>query len=170
MEKAIAGFFRTRAEGEAALQALQGNGFSQNEVSFVAGDTKGHDTPAVGPIESVGAEAEGPRDAWIGGVVGLAAGMIATAIPGIGPLIAIGPLAGAIGGLGIGAAAGGVIGLLRDHGISEDEARFYAEGVKRGGALVIVHTDDKDRAERAEDIFEKNHAIETEDLAEEYGR
>jgi len=162
--EAIAGFFRTVADGDAAREALLSSGFTPDQVSFVAGDTRGNDTPKIGPIEEVGAEKEAPTDAWIGGVVGLAAGMIAVVIPGIGPLIAAGPLAGAIGGLGVGAATGGVIGLLRDHGVSEEEAQFYAEGVKKGGALVTVQGVSGDRADQARKIFSKHNAIETEDL------
>ena len=162
--EAIAGFFRTVADGEAARQALLSSGFTTEEVSFVAGDTREGDTPKIGPLEEVGAEKEAPTDAWIGGVVGLAAGMIAVVIPGIGPLIAAGPLAGAIGGLGVGAATGGVIGLLRDHGVSEEEAQFYAEGVKRGGALITVQGVSGDRADQARKILKEHSAIETEDL------
>jgi len=152
------------ADGEAARHALLSHGFAPEEVSFVAGDTRGHDTPRIGPIEEVGAEKEAPTDAWIGGVVGLAAGMIAVVIPGIGPLIAAGPLAGAIGGLGVGAATGGVIGLLRDHGVSKEEAEFYAEGVKRGGSLVTVHGVSGDRADQARKILAEHNPIETEKL------
>ena len=162
--EAIAGFYRTVPDGEAARQALLDNGFTNDEVSFVAGDTRGGDLPKIGPIEEVGAEKEAPTDAWIGGVVGLAAGMVAVIIPGIGPLIAAGPLAGAIGGLGVGAATGGVIGLLRDHGVSEEEAQFYAEGVKRGGALVTVHGVSDDRADKARKILREHGAIDTESL------
>jgi hypothetical protein len=162
--EAIAGFFRTVPEGETARQALLSAGFTNDEVSFVAGDTRSEDLPKIGPIEEVGAEKEAPTDAWIGGVVGLAAGMIAVVIPGIGPLIAAGPLAGAIGGMGVGAATGGVIGLLRDHGVSEEEAKFYAEGVKRGGALVTVHGVSDDRADEARKILSRHGAIDTESL------
>jgi len=90
--------------------------------------------------------------------------MIAVVIPGIGPLIAAGPLAGAIGGMGVGAATGGVIGLLRDHGVSEEEAQFYAEGVKRGGALVTVNGVSEDRADQAKKILTRHGAIDTEEL------
>jgi hypothetical protein len=164
--EAIAGFYRTVADGEAARQSLLSAGFTSDEVSFVTGDTRGHETPAIGPVEAVGAEDEAPRDAWIGGVIGLAAGMIAVVIPGIGPLIAAGPLAGAIGGLGIGAAAGGIVGLLKEHGISEEEAQFYAEGVKRGGALVTVHGVSEERADQARKILDRHGAIDTEKLSE----
>jgi len=166
VSEAIAGFFRTRAEGEAAQQALLSSGFTRDEVSFVAGDTQAHEMPAIGPLETTGAEAVAGPNAFIGGVVGLAAGMIAVVIPGIGPLIAAGPLAGAIGGLGLGAAAGGIIGLLRDHGVSEEEAQFFAEGVKRGGSLVTVRTTDE-RADQARKIMDRNGAIDIEKLSQE---
>lgn len=162
--EAIAGFFRTREQGEAARQAILDAGFRADEVGFVAGDTRGHTTPAVGPIESVTTEGKGVQGALAGGVVGMAAGMVALLIPGIGPLIAAGPIAGAMTGLTVGAAAGGVIGLLKDHGISEEEAQFYAEGVKRGGALVTVQGVSDDRADEARRIFERHGAIDTEDL------
>jgi hypothetical protein len=162
--EAIAGFFHAREQGEAARQALLDAGFAAGQVGFVAGDTRGHTTPAIGPIQSVGAGNEAAQDAFIGGVVGLAAGMVAVVIPGIGPLLAAGPIAGAIGGLGVGAAAGGLIGLIRDHGVSEEEAQFYAEGVKRGGALVTVHGVSEDREKQARAIFNRHGAIDTEEL------
>jgi uncharacterized membrane protein len=93
--------------------------------------------------------------------------MIAVFIPGIGPLIAAGPLAGAIGGLSVGAGAGGLIGLLKDHGVSDEEADFYAEGVRRGGALVTVQYGAEDEEKRAREILQKHGAIETEKLAAE---
>ena len=59
--EAIAGFYRTVADGEAARQALLASGFTTDEVGFVAGDTRGHETPKIGPIEEVGADDEAPR-------------------------------------------------------------------------------------------------------------
>jgi len=164
METQISGFYKTRGEGEAARNALLAAGYLPGEVSLLTGDVRGHETPAVGPLKATGALSEAPRDAWIGGVAGLAAGAIAMVLPGIGPLIAMGPLAGAIGGLGVGAAAGGIIGLLRDQGLSEDEAQFYAEGVKRGGSLVTVHDVSGDRATEARQILDRQGALEVERL------
>jgi hypothetical protein len=42
MSKTIAGFFRTRADGETAQDKLLASGFTREEVSFIAGDTGGH--------------------------------------------------------------------------------------------------------------------------------
>jgi hypothetical protein len=87
--------------------------------------------------------------AGIGGVIGGGAGLLAglgiVAIPGVGPVVAAGVLvataAGAIAGAAAGAAAGGLVGALTRHGVSEENAHVYAEGVRRGGTLVSVRTD-----------------------------
>jgi hypothetical protein len=167
MAQTIAGFFRTQAEGEHANAALMQAGFSQDEVSFIAGDTRGHGLPKVGPSVKE-AESEAGSDAIVGGIIGLAAGMIAVVLPGIGALIAAGPIAGAIGGMTAGAAAGGVIGFLKDHGVSEEQAEFYEEGVRRGGALVTVQGVDGDREKAARKILDESGAIEVEQLADEW--
>jgi hypothetical protein len=170
MARTITAFFRTPGEAQTAEKRLFDNGFRRDEVSFVTGDTRGHETPSVGPVMDSGAEVETGRDVWVGGAIGLAAGAIAAVLPGIGPLIAIGPLAGAIGGATVGATAGGIIGLLKEHGIPEEEAEFYAEGVRRGGALVTVHGVSEDREHVAEKIFKESGAVGTEELAEEWAR
>jgi hypothetical protein len=118
-------------------------------------------------VETVGAETEAGRDAWIGGAVGLAAGVIAAVLPGIGALIVAGPLSMAIGGMSVGAAAGGIVGLLKDHGISGEEAELYAKGVKRGGALVTVQTNSEEREKDAQSILDDYHPIDTEELQEQ---
>jgi hypothetical protein len=73
------------------------------------------------------------------------AGLGVLAIPGLGPVIAGGWLfaaaIGATAGAGVGAAAGGLIGALTGAGVPEADAHVYAEGVRRGGALVTVRVD-----------------------------
>ncbi len=164
MTKTIAGFFRTQNEGETAYNKLLTNGFTRNEVSFVAGDTREQDLPKIGPLETTGAESEMPRDIALGSAIGLAAGLVALVIPGIGPLIAIGPLAAAFGGLTAGAGVGGIVGLLRDHGVSEEEAEFYEEGVRRGGSLVTVYGVSQEREDQARKLLKESGSIETENL------
>src|SRR5206468_9674400 len=77
----------------------------------------------------------------VGGAAGLAASLMGLAIPGIGPIIAAGPIVAALTGAGVGAVAGGLIGGLTDLGVSEEHAQYYAESVRRGGALVTVPSD-----------------------------
>lgn len=146
-------------------------GFAEGQISYVAGDTRGHETPEVGPpLKDAGTESEAGTDAFIGGALGLAAGVIALAVPGIGALLAAGPIAGAIGGLTAGTAVGGIIGLLKDHGISDEKAEFYAEGVRRGGALITLHGLDEKREHAARKVLDEAGAIEVEQLADEWRR
>lgn len=167
MTQAITAFFRTRSEGEAAQNALLENGFSRGEVSFLASGTDPTELPKIGPLHSMGTESEAASDAFIGSLMGLAAGTVAAMLPGIGILIAAGPFATAVGGAALGGAAGGIIGLLRDHGVSEEEAAFYSQGVASGGSLVTVHDVDEDEAQQARELLDQFGAIKVEDLASE---
>lgn len=101
----------------------------------------------------------------VGGAAGLAASLIGLAIPGIGPIIAAGPIVAALSGAGVGAVAGGLIGGLTDMGVSKADAEYYAESVRRGGALVTVRADDA-RAERAADIMREHGAVDIEGRAD----
>jgi hypothetical protein len=77
----------------------------------------------------------------IGGTLGLLAGIGALAIPGIGPLIAAGPIVATLAGVGAGGVAGGIVGALVGMGIPEYEAKRYEGAVKGGGTLLSVHCD-----------------------------
>jgi uncharacterized membrane protein len=164
MAETIAGFFNTQAAGQHARTTLLQAGFLKNQVSFLAGDTRGHQTPDIGPVLKE-SESEAGDDAFKGAAIGLLAGTVALFLPGIGPVLAAGPLAAWIGGMTAGAAAGGITGLLKDHGISDEDAQFYAQGVARGGALVTVHDVSPEREKIARKILDESGAIGTEQLA-----
>lgn len=82
----------------------------------------------------------------LGGGVGLLTGLGLMAIPGVGPVVAAGWLASTIAGAAVGAVAGaatgGIVGALTEHGVSEEHAHVYAEGVRRGGTLVTARGDE----------------------------
>ena len=103
----------------------------------------------------------------VGGAAGLAASLAGLAIPGIGPIIAAGPIVSLLTGAGVGAVAGGLIGGLTDLGVSPGDAEYYAEAVRRGGALVTVRADDA-RAERAAEIMRAHGAVDIERRAEQW--
>ena len=103
----------------------------------------------------------------VGGAAGLAASLMGLAIPGIGPIIAAGPIVATLSGAGVGAVAGGLIGGLTDMGVSKTDAEYYAESVRRGGALVTVRADDT-RAERAAEIMREHGAVDIERRAEQW--
>jgi uncharacterized membrane protein len=94
------------------------------------------DTP-----ESYSATATGTATGgMVGALGGLLVGLGTLALPGMGPIVAAGPLAAALGGAAIGAATGGLIGALVDAGVPEEYATAYATHVERGHVLLTVRT------------------------------
>ena len=168
--RTVVGVFRNIDDAHKAYEELKREGFSENEIGFIS-HKSGADSPAAERASAKQAGAKTADDsevaanvatdagigAALGGVGGLLLGFAALAVPGVGPVVAAGPIVAALGGAGVGAAAGGLIGALTEHGVPEDEARYYTEGVRRGDVLVTVHASGE-RADRAADILEKHHA------------
>lgn len=137
-----------------AVEALVNDGFDRNNISIVAhnaGDrytgTEGVGTHDVNAGEGAG------FGAIVGGLVGLGVALI----PGVGPVLAAGPLGAAVAaGIGVvtGAATGGIVAGLIDFGVPENAAQYYAEGIRRGGALVSIELLDNDnRTGRAQEVL-----------------
>jgi uncharacterized protein (TIGR02271 family) len=57
--------------------------------------------------------------------------------------------------------------LLASGGIPEDDARFYVEGVRRGGSLVVIQTEDN-LAARASEIINRYNIVDIDTRLEEY--
>jgi uncharacterized membrane protein len=111
-------------------------------------------------------------DAGIGAAIGGVGGLLLSAagaltIPVIGPILAAGPIAAALTGAGIGAAAGGLIGALTESGIPEEDAKYYAEGVRRGDVLVTVRAD-QSQADRVCDILDRHDAVDVDDRVQNW--
>jgi hypothetical protein len=77
----------------------------------------------------------------IGALSGFLIGLGIVALPGLGPIVAAGPIAAALAGTAIGAATGGLTGALVDAGVPEEYAGAYASHVERGHVLVTVRAD-----------------------------
>jgi hypothetical protein len=140
---AVFGIYQTVNETERAVDHLLAAGFSNSDISVLLPDVDStrafaHEKNTKAPEgTATGATAGGV----IGGTLGLLAGIGMLAIPGVGPLIAAGPIMAALAGLGVGGAVGGVVGALVGLGIPEYEARRYEGHVKDGGTLLSVHCD-----------------------------
>jgi uncharacterized membrane protein len=157
----VIGVFSDISTAEKAVKQLRNKGFQDNEISIVAKDERtrgGSSDMEAGGDFGTDSIAEGTT--WggaLGGVAGLLAGVGALAIPGIGPIVAAGPLAGALSG----AVTGGVAGGLLDLGIPEDKGRQYEENLKQGGVLAVIETSD-DKANDASSILRENGAKDVE--------
>lgn len=166
----ITAMYDYNEDAQRALRELVDMGIPREDVSLVASDAAGEYSRYHGrdfPVESDTAEGAA-TGAVIGGLGGLVVGLAALAIPGIGPVLAAGPLASALvaGGIGagVGAVAGGLVGALVDLGLSEEEAGYYAEGIRRGGTLLTVTTTEN-MANRAMDVLDRHNAVNIEERA-----
>ena len=176
MAKTIVGSFDSFDEAQEVFRDLLSCGFSKDDVSIIANDASGtisrsgklpEDAPATMKDTGSGAAAGAAAGGVLGGAAGLVVGLMGLAIPGVGPIVAAGPLAAALAGAGVGAVAGGLIGGLTGAGVSEDDANYYAEAVRRGGALVTVRADDS-RADEAARIMRTHGAVDIERRVEQW--
>ena len=136
----IIGAFETREMAAGAADELLAAGFRPEQISVLG--RHGEITDVTPENESMNRTATGAGiGAAIGGFGSLLLGAAALAIPGVGPLVAIGPLSGALSAAIGGGFIGGVIGFLTGQGVPENEASRYAERVHAGAYLVAVHAD-----------------------------
>jgi Heat induced stress protein YflT domain len=165
---AVFGLYSTAAHAERAVDALVSEGFSNSDVSVLMSDNQSsknfaHEKNTKAPEGTTTGAATGGA---IGGTLGLLAGIGALAIPGVGPLIAAGPIMGALAGLGVGGAVGGVVGALVGMGVPEYEAKRYEGRVKEGGVLFSAHCDTAHQIERAKAVLKQTGATDIASTAE----
>ncbi|HEY8379816.1 MAG TPA: YsnF/AvaK domain-containing protein, partial [Nannocystis sp.] len=161
--KTVIGLFDDFNDAQAVVSALLKRNIDRADISVIANNLDNipidlDKDPSEGRSEAMaesaktGAGTGAIVGTGVGGVLGFLAGIGSIFIPGIGPIVAAGPLLAALTGAGVGAAAGaalgGLVGALTQAGVPEHDAHFYAEAVRRGGTLVLVQVPD----ERASDI------------------
>src|SRR6186713_2001936 len=146
---------KTHSQAEQIVQRLQTSGFPSEEISILLPDTEGkHDIGHVKATKAPEGATTGAATGGVaGGVIGLLAGIGALAIPGVGPLIAAGPIMAALSGAAVGATTGGLVGGLVGLGIPEFEAKRYENKLRSGNYLIAVHAHDGDETDRAKEIF-----------------
>jgi hypothetical protein len=161
--KRVFGLFEHEQAADRAINELQKRGFNQEHFGVI---TRNRITQKVNREEDI-REGTVKADqklgvtggAAVGGLTGLLLGVGALFIPGVGPVLAAGALGAVAAGAGMGAVAGGLLGALTSMGITE-EADVYAEGIKRGGVLLVVEADDK-RASEVNNVLRETGAVET---------
>jgi hypothetical protein len=156
MTTTISRLYNSYAEAKEAVRSLEAAGVKHNDISILASnadnwyseDRKG-DTFPDRDLDGKDDRAEAGRTgAGVGAAIGSAAGLLAglglMAIPGVGPVVAAGWLVSTLTGAVAGGATGGVIGALTQAGVSKEDADIYAEGLRRGGAVVSARVVDAD--------------------------
>ena len=154
MSVVITRLFDTYEHATQAVAALESSGVPHNSISVIANASDGRFKDSVAAASSAttkvgvpdaaadGAEIGAAVGTFLGGGAGLLAGLGALEIPGIGPVVAAGWLVATALAAGIGAGSGGIIGSLVGAGMSDKDAHVCAEGIRRGGTLVTVRTEE----------------------------
>jgi len=173
MNRTIIALYDDLPTAQQVVTELVADGFDRDSISLMANDASneygqylGKNKTATMSDESDARYTEdlvGPGEgatfgAVIGGLTGILASISALAIPGIGPIVAAGPIISGLIGAAAGAATGGLVAGLVHTGVPEEEAQYYAEGIRRGGTLVVVHTTD-DRSDAAYNVMGKHNPV-----------
>ena len=160
MVKKIVGVFQTEHEAVSAINALKAQGIHSDNISIIGKNNKNVDniTTETNAKVTEGVAVGAATGGIVGGVTGLLAGLGALVIPGIGPILAAGPIVAALTGAAVGAGAGGLVGGLVGLGIPEDEAKEYDSYVNDGKILVLVD-DNAATVADIEDAFRKHGSL-----------
>jgi len=147
----VFGLYATPGLAESAVDQLLAAGFNNADISVLLPDDEStrafaHEKSTKAPEGTAAGVTTG---GLIGGTLGLLAGIGTLAIPGVGPLIAAGPIMGTLAGLGAGGAVGGIVGALVGMGIPEYEAKRFEGAVKDGGTLLSVHCETSEQVTAA---------------------
>ena len=153
----VSAVFDSESEADRAVSELRSAGVGDSAISVIA-QHDGKNTTTDGSGAEAATDVIGKTA--LGAGVGTLLGIAALAIPGVGPLVAAGAIAtaaipgAALTGAAVGAVAGGLSGLLTDHGVHQDDARYYEERINSGGVFVSVNLQDAGlTSQAAEDIL-----------------
>jgi hypothetical protein len=160
--RSVVGIFDRVEDAEATLNDLRAAGFTDSDISMVM-QQRGA-APERGASETKADEGT-VAGASIGALLGGVAGLAALAIPGIGPLLAAGPIAAALGAL-TGGALGGLVGSFSGLGIPTEHAKSYDAAIRAGGIVLAVRAPNRDADERAGRIMDQHGARERSSYAQ----
>ena len=158
--KTVYAIVNSQAQAARIVDNLVNSGFSTNDISVLFPDKDSthefsHEKNTKAPEGAVAGASTG---GLLGGGLGLLAGIGALAIPGVGPLIAAGPLLAALSGAAVGASVGGIAGGLIGLGIPELEAKRFENRISEGNILISVHAVDGNEVDRAKEILKNAEA------------
>ncbi|MFW5976319.1 MAG: general stress protein [Bacillota bacterium] len=153
----IIGIFDDREEAENAVNEIREAGITEDKISIVAKEDQFQQEKGGGQEGGEDLTTGATTGGTLGGLAGLMAGAGALTIPGIGPILAAGPLAAGLSGV----AAGGLAGSLVDLGVDRERGQFYEDEVKRGSILATVEADDS-KVDDVTSYLKRNGAREVE--------
>lgn len=155
----VIGIFNDKESARKALEQIRNAGITDDKISMVTKGEEKNDMEA-GAIRDQNLTDGAAKGGAVGGLAGLglaAAGISTLAIPGIGAIIAAGPIAAGL----TGAAAGGIAGGLVDMGIPQQRGDYYQDKVKSGKILAAVEAD-RNKVDEVSSYLKDNGAYDVE--------
>jgi hypothetical protein len=151
----VLGIYADREAVERATDVLIHAGFSAPSISLLLPESLGANSLTTEKTSKApeGVAAGATSGAVLGGTLGLLVGIGALAIPGLGLVIAAGPIMATLAGVGVGGTIGGFTGALVGLGIPEYEAKTYERRLRRGGILLSIHCETANEISRAKDLM-----------------
>ena len=135
----VLALYPSAAAAAAGARALHALGVGRDHISVVSRNHDEAGALAEQMDASPGADIEDSRPAArLGELGGLVLAAIALVMPGIGPIVAAGPLSADLGEA-VGHAAGGVSSVLARAGVPEERADALQRDVENGSILLGVH-------------------------------
>ncbi|PSR36309.1 MAG: hypothetical protein C7B44_09720 [Sulfobacillus thermosulfidooxidans] len=167
-ESAVIGIYDTHELADQAVKELQHAGFDMKKLSIIGKGYHSEEQPigyyTTGKKMEVWGGIGASWGALWGGFWGLLMGAGFFMIPGVGPVLAAGPLVGlVVGALEGGVVVGGLSALgaaLFNIGVPKDRIVRYESAIKADKFVLIVHGSDDDVA-RAKKIIDQAHATES---------
>ena len=157
---AVFGIYHTGHQADRSVAGLLAAGFDNDGISVLvpfrhSSKDPTHKKDAKAAEDATATVAAGGA---FGGSLALLVGLGVIAIPGVGPLVAAGPIVAAIATLGVGGATGGILGALAGMGIPKHRAKRYEGCIKDGGVLLSVCCDTSNDSTRAKDLMDQTGA------------
>ena len=160
--RTITGLYDSYEDAREAVKALENAGVPSDHISIISNMDGKEDIEGQGNNAAEGAGTGAGIGAVAGGAGGLLTGLGMMAIPGVGPVVAAGWLAatavGAVAGAVAGGAVGGIVGAMIESGVKEEDAHVYAEGVRRGGAVVAAKVKE-DKVAASQAILRRSRSV-----------
>jgi uncharacterized membrane protein len=137
----ITGYFNSSQQAVEAAEYLRQHGF-KGEISIIGR----HNEEAFRKAENARSNIDkitGMANYGVaGGLIGLSISLASFMLPGVGPLIAAGPIAGLIGG----ALGGELIAILTRWGVPEKEAEELTRVIESGNTVILIKNEENEEA------------------------
>ena len=147
MTKTVAGLYEDFAKARQAMSSLVEKGFERVKISLMAKDINGIYDRYLQEAQASDNAGDKGND------------LRSYTLPGIGSMVGTGPviMTGEEKG-------GGILHALIQAGIPQVDAEIYAEGIRRGGTLVLIFTEDE-QAEEAVGVLNQFHPLSHQQIA-----